>query len=358
MKVKLILLAALIFITAGAYASYFDFETELEKAEKSIPAVKQSARDNLFDESYKTAFWVLHAPVFAQPDYPEATAAANTLAHRTEVAAEKISIMEKNPAQKNTAQKNQLAALKDLNNYAVTLQNTSAEFDCSAYKRETLEQADNDLSKAYENLRKDRQVNEITKPEEIQALVKASEKILELKLCAEKFAFEDKNRIDNPPSEGYWIMVNTTQNILYLYEGGVLQKTCKAATGRLTEWGKAVEGSKTYTYDIKYEGKCTPTPNQMWCVTDTAQNRTFGKGTEYEDPGGPDGTFGTRWMCLNNSGYAIHGTNNPKSLGKNATHGCVRVSNDNAEYLYKYVGIGTLVCTGDSCYLAARPWEK
>lgn len=33
---------------------------------------------------------------------------------------------------------------------------------------------------------------------------------------------------------------------------------------------------------------------------------------------------GTRWMGLSIPGYGIHGTNEPKSIGKAASHGCIR----------------------------------
>ena len=43
------------------------------------------------------------------------------------------------------------------------------------------------------------------------------------------------------------------------------------------------------------------------------------------------------------SGYAIHGTNNPGSIGKEASHGCVRMYNKDVVNLSKQVPIGTWV---------------
>jgi lipoprotein-anchoring transpeptidase ErfK/SrfK len=40
---------------------------------------------------------------------------------------------------------------------------------------------------------------------------------------------------------------------------------------------------------------------------------------------GPGNPVGTRWMGLNRAGYGIHGTNEPKSIGKAASHGCIRM---------------------------------
>lgn len=59
--------------------------------------------------------------------------------------------------------------------------------------------------------------------------------------------------------------------------------------------------------------------------------------------------FGTRFMGLNVpwGNYGIHGTNNPGSLGQNASHGCIRLSVRNAESLYAQVSYGTRVVIED-----------
>lgn len=55
--------------------------------------------------------------------------------------------------------------------------------------------------------------------------------------------------------------------------------------------------------------------------------------------------FGTRWMGLNVpwGTYGIHGTNKPWSIGTKASHGCIRMLNQDVELLYKWVAIGTEV---------------
>ena len=47
------------------------------------------------------------------------------------------------------------------------------------------------------------------------------------------------------------------------------------------------------------------------------------------------------------SGYAIHGTNNPSSIGKEASHGCVRMFNEDVTELASQVELGTLVLIRD-----------
>ncbi|RLQ93753.1 L,D-transpeptidase [Falsibacillus albus] len=58
------------------------------------------------------------------------------------------------------------------------------------------------------------------------------------------------------------------------------------------------------------------------------------------NPNGGDRMLGTRGLVLSD-GYAIHGTNDPLSIGKKVTHGCIRLSNADIETLYPYVSIGT-----------------
>src|SRR5260370_41712605 len=43
---------------------------------------------------------------------------------------------------------------------------------------------------------------------------------------------------------------------------------------------------------------------------------------------------GTRWIGLNLKGYGIHGTNAPRSIGRAASHGCIRLRNRDVERLY------------------------
>src|SRR4051794_15252290 len=57
-------------------------------------------------------------------------------------------------------------------------------------------------------------------------------------------------------------------------------------------------------------------------------------------PGGP---FGALWMGLSKPHYGIHGTNDPSSIGKMVSHGCIRMFNDDVLALSKYVSIGTRV---------------
>ena len=58
---------------------------------------------------------------------------------------------------------------------------------------------------------------------------------------------------------------------------------------------------------------------------------------------GKNNPLGTRWLGLNLKGYGIHGTNNPGSIGHNASHGCIRMKNHDVEELFGMVDVGDQV---------------
>lgn len=92
-----------------------------------------------------------------------------------------------------------------------------------------------------------------------------------------------------------------------------------------------VLGEKRKTYPVAVGKPSTPTPIGNWTITEKAVN-----------PGGP---FGARWMRLSVpwGGYGIHGTNNPKSIGKAVSHGCIRMYNEDVIEIYPLTPIGTPV---------------
>ncbi|CCF15674.1 ykud domain protein [Brevibacillus laterosporus GI-9] len=56
--------------------------------------------------------------------------------------------------------------------------------------------------------------------------------------------------------------------------------------------------------------------------------------------------YGTRALALSNPDYAIHGTNDPSSIGKAVSKGCIRLFNRDVEELYSLVPLGTKVHIG------------
>ena len=58
-------------------------------------------------------------------------------------------------------------------------------------------------------------------------------------------------------------------------------------------------------------------------------------------PPGPDNPLGPFWMTIGNTSYGIHGSNNEWSIGREATHGCIRLYNDQIERLFRRTKQGT-----------------
>jgi lipoprotein-anchoring transpeptidase ErfK/SrfK len=59
--------------------------------------------------------------------------------------------------------------------------------------------------------------------------------------------------------------------------------------------------------------------------------------------GGPGNPLGARAMYLGASEYRIHGTNDPSTIGKFVSSGCVRLTNEDVADLFSRVNIGTRV---------------
>ena len=113
--------------------------------------------------------------------------------------------------------------------------------------------------------------------------------------------FPDSN--SNP----YRIDISVNGRILQLYKNNVLQKTYPIAVGRML-----------------FE-----TPIGNYIIVNKEPN-----------PGGP---FGAMWMSLSKEHYGIHGTNDPSSIGKAVSKGCVRMYNQDVLQLASIVPNGTPV---------------
>ncbi len=59
--------------------------------------------------------------------------------------------------------------------------------------------------------------------------------------------------------------------------------------------------------------------------------------------GGPENPLGARAIYLGSSIYRIHGTNEPSSIGKAASSGCIRMLNADVQELYANIRLGALV---------------
>lgn len=86
----------------------------------------------------------------------------------------------------------------------------------------------------------------------------------------------------------------------------------------------------------------TPSPTGTFEIVARIPNPTWYSKGKVVGPG-KGNPVGTRWIGLSKKGYGIHGTNNPASIGHNASHGCIRMRNQDVEELFTMVGVGETV---------------
>jgi lipoprotein-anchoring transpeptidase ErfK/SrfK len=97
-----------------------------------------------------------------------------------------------------------------------------------------------------------------------------------------------------------------------------------------------------------------PAPAGEWAVRTVAPNPTytfdpsrltFGKASEGKltVKAGPNNPVGSTWIDLTKDTYGIHGTPDPRLVGKTASHGCVRLTNWDVRQLGQAVTKGTVV---------------
>ena len=73
------------------------------------------------------------------------------------------------------------------------------------------------------------------------------------------------------------------------------------------------------------------------------EGRNWGPDKRLTIAPGPNNPVGSTWIDLTKEGYGIHGTPDPRLIGKTPSHGCVRLTNWDAAALAKAVAPGTKV---------------
>ena len=104
------------------------------------------------------------------------------------------------------------------------------------------------------------------------------------------------------------------------------------------------DGQLLAHYPATVGSEARPAPTGSFKVTKVARNPLYTyepknqfKGVEADQPfdiaPGPNNPVGTVWIEINKDGYGLHGTPEPSQIGKTASHGCVRLTNWDAEDL-------------------------
>ena len=105
----------------------------------------------------------------------------------------------------------------------------------------------------------------------------------------------------------------------------------------LLENGKVIR-----IYRVAVGKTSTPSPTGSFKIVNRVSNPTYyHKGNVIAS--GKGNPVGTRWMGLSAKGYGIHGTNQPRSIGKAASTGCIRMGQRDLEELFERVSVGDAV---------------
>jgi hypothetical protein len=102
------------------------------------------------------------------------------------------------------------------------------------------------------------------------------------------------------------------------------------------------DGQVKKVYPVAVGKSSTPSPAGTFTIARRVMNPTYSHNGKVVPPG-PGNPVGTRWMGLSIRGYGIHGTNEPRSIGKAASHGCIRMAKADLEELYPLVEVGDTV---------------
>ena len=121
--------------------------------------------------------------------------------------------------------------------------------------------------------------------------------------------------------------------------------------GKSVVRGFAKDGSLVVAYPATVGSDDNPSPSGTMTVKAVVNNpkyfyrpnKNFQQGNNDQPldiPPGPNGPAGSVWIDLSKEGYGIHGTAEPELIGKSSSHGCVRLTNWDAEELAELVHRG------------------
>lgn len=99
------------------------------------------------------------------------------------------------------------------------------------------------------------------------------------------------------------------------------------------------DGEVVKVYPVAVGRRVSPSPSGSFEIINRVTNPTYYHKGQIVPPG-PDNPVGTRWIGLNQPHYGIHGTNQPRSIGKAASHGCIRMAQADLEELFEVVRVG------------------
>jgi len=143
---------------------------------------------------------------------------------------------------------------------------------------------------------------------------------------------------------GPTIVIRVDENRLYLYDGFKIEQSWSVATAK-PGW---------------------TTPSGVWTIWDKREDPTWynpaldswGADLPAVIPGGTGNPMGTRAIYIDAPGLIrIHGTSDDSSIGRYASHGCIRMHNREVEELFEKIPVGSHVIVIGSRPSWAQEWD-
>lgn len=104
-----------------------------------------------------------------------------------------------------------------------------------------------------------------------------------------------------------------------------------------------VDGSKVVkVYPVAVGAAGSPSPSGEFTIVCRRADPAYRHNRQFIAPGRKN-PLGPRWLGLSKAHYGIHGTNDPDSIGHPASHGCIRMSNQDVRELFAQVEVGDQV---------------
>ncbi|MEO0491269.1 MAG: L,D-transpeptidase [Cyanobacteria bacterium J06659_2] len=127
------------------------------------------------------------------------------------------------------------------------------------------------------------------------------------------------------PTEAVRLVLRLSDRRVYVYRGDELEASFPVAVGR-AGWETPTGEFEVFSM-VEEPGWTNPFTNEVM-------------------PPGPDNPLGDRWIAFWSDGnnlIGFHGTPSRDSVGRAASHGCVRLYNEDVRQLYAMVEVGTIV---------------
>lgn len=152
-----------------------------------------------------------------------------------------------------------------------------------------------------------------------------------------------KKKISSLSPKGVYIVIDTARNKLYLKKGENILREAVVSTGSGSTL-KDPSGKREWVFDtprgehsVRSKIKNPDWVKPDWAFIEEGENIPSDYRKRVES-----GVLGDYALAIGN-GYLIHGTLYSRMLGRNVSHGCVRVGGDDLEFVYNNAPIGTKV---------------